>query len=663
MQKIHNEKSINLTLSIIYGVVVLFIMSELPPVFTALLALLCVWNFTITLMNKPKPSTLFANVLAGFSLVLLFYDIGFGDTVTLFVAMLILSSLFKLLQAKTKKHYQTIVLLSFFSLSTVYLFSQSIIATLCVSILYVFNFAALALIENKHSLKVASKQSGKMFLLALPVAVFLLLFLPKLPAFWQLPGPKLAKTGLSENVNPFDIAKLSRSDELVFRAKLSTTNPPAPPYYWRAIIHDEFDGSTWLVSDILKNQQRNKSSVNDTDKFNSQYTIIAEPSSKTWLYGIGQAYSPNSDVKSTEQGLLIRKRYLSNNINYEVKSSTFNNSQLNEISRYQNLTLQNSEQTNMQSQQLALSLYKKNNNDSAFVTALTEYFLNKGFAYTLTPDPMTSDNTIDEFMFNNKRGFCGHYASAAAFMFRTAGIPARVVSGYLGGELNEQDEYLSVYQYDAHAWVEVFIKGKGWQIFDATAVVSPERLSGSLSQMQSLNSEFTSNLEFSLLRFNQIPGFNWLRLNLENLDYKWTNWVLGFDQQKQSSFLKRLFGNSQLWKISLFVIISIIVIFISYFAYLNWPRNTKINEHLLAKHYKEIQHWCAKNGFNQSVNRTPLQYLNLASEHFTDKGSLFLQFAQLYSDVRYKGDEFTLQRKNHSYDLVKSIKTKAKRSL
>ena len=127
MQKIHNEKSINLTLSIIYGVVVLFIMSELPPVFTALLALLCVWNFTITLMNKPKPSTVFANVLAGISLVLLFYDIGFGDTVTLFVAMLILSSLFKLLQAKTKKHYQTIVLLSFFSLSTVYYFRSQLL--------------------------------------------------------------------------------------------------------------------------------------------------------------------------------------------------------------------------------------------------------------------------------------------------------------------------------------------------------------------------------------------------------------------------------------------------------------------------------------------------------------------------------------------------------
>ncbi|MDP2634666.1 MULTISPECIES: DUF3488 and transglutaminase-like domain-containing protein [unclassified Pseudoalteromonas] len=663
MQKHHNEKSINISLSIIYGIVVLFLMSELTPVFSALLAILCVWNFTITIMNKPKPSTLYANILAGFSLVLLLYEIGFGDTVTLFVAMLILSSLFKLLQAKTKKNYQTIVLLSFFSLSTVYLFSQSIMATLCVSALYVFNFAALALIESKHSLKIASKQSGKMLLLALPVAVFLLLFLPKLPAFWQLPGPKLAKTGLSESVNPFDIAKLSRSDELVFRAKLSKNNPPAPPYYWRAIIHDKFDGHTWLVSDFLKSQQRIKKPVSNTGQFNSQYTIIAEPSSQPWLYGIGQAYSPNSDVKNTEQGLLIRKRYLSNNINYDVKSSPLNAPQLDRINHYQNLTLANSEQYNVQSQQLALSLYEKNNSDSAFVTALTEHFLNKGFAYTLTPEPMTGNNTIDEFMFNNKRGFCGHYASAAAFMFRTVGIPARVVSGYLGGELNKQDEYLSVYQYDAHAWVEVYIKDKGWQIFDATAVVSPERLNGSLSQMQSLNNEFTNNLDFSLLRFNQIPGFNWLRLNLENLDYKWTNWVLGFDQQKQSSFLKRLFGNSQLWKISLFVILSIVIIFISYFVYLNWPKKTKIDEHLLVKHYKEIQLWCAKNGFDHTASQTPLHYLNLASEHFAEKGSLFLQFAQLYSDVRYKGDEFTQQRKKHSYDLVKSIKTKAKRSL
>lgn len=638
-------------------------MAELTPAFTLVLAALCLWNFILTLMNKSKPNALLANILAGLCLVLLLYDIGFSDTVTLFVAMLILSSLFKLLQAKSKKHYQTIVLLSFFSLSTVYLFSQSIIATLSVSTLYVLNFSALALIQAKHNLKIASKQSLKMLFIALPVAVFLLLFLPKLPAFWQLPGPKLAKTGLSESVNPFDIAKLSNSDELVFRAKLATANPPSAPYYWRAIIHDEFDGSTWLVSDLLKSQQRKQSTSTTNTAFDTQYSIIAEPSAKPWLFGLNKAFSANRNVKTTEQGLLIRKRYLSNNINYQVKSTALDNSQLTKLQRYQNTKLTDAQQNNLRSQQLAFDLFKKNDTDRAFFSALTEYFANQGFSYTLTPEPMTSQDTIDEFMFSNKRGFCGHYASAAAFMFRAVGIPARVVSGYLGGELNEKDDYLSVYQYDAHAWVEVHIADEGWQIFDATAVVSPERLNGSLSQMQSLNNEFTNNLEFSLLRFNQIPGFNWLRINLENLDYKWTNWVLGFDQQKQSSLLKSLFGNNQLWKVSLFVILTVIGIFIVYFIYLNWPIKSAESEHRLAQDYIKIANWCGKNGLNHADNLTPQQYLRQAGEHFPEKKSYLLQFAQLYSDVRYKGDEFTEQRKKHSHDLVKLIKAKTKRTL
>ena len=185
-----------------------------------------------------------------------------SDTVILFVAMLLLASLFKLLQAKTKKHYHVITTLTFFSLSSVYLFNQSILTTLTVSGLYILNFAVLGLLESKHNLKIAAKQSGKLLLLALPLAIFLLLFLPKMPAFWQLPGPKLAKTGLSEQVDPFDIAKLSNSDELVFRAKFNEEQPVAP-YYWRAIVHDEFNGNAWLTSDFLKynNLKANTSSI------------------------------------------------------------------------------------------------------------------------------------------------------------------------------------------------------------------------------------------------------------------------------------------------------------------------------------------------------------------------------------------------------------------
>ncbi|MFU2508854.1 transglutaminase TgpA family protein [Pseudoalteromonas sp. ASV78] len=664
MRVINNLSAINLSLSAIYILVLSFIFTELPLVFNTLLVSLCIWNLVITLLNRNKPNALLANTLAGFSLLVLFYDVGFGDTVTLFVAMLILSSLFKLLQATTKKHYQTITLLSFFSLSTVYLFSQSLFATLIISILYILNFAVLALIESTHNLKIAVKGSLKLLLLALPISIFLLLLLPKVPAFWQLPGPKLAKTGLSESVDPFDIAKLSNSDELVFRAKFNEQRP-AGPYYWRAIIHDEFDGKTWLISDILKTKQAiEQTSTNFTDDPLYSYQIFAEPAAKPWLYGLQLASSTHKDVKTTSDGLLVRKRFLANSVSYTAQSYPLAVTQLPRTAQYQNVQLNLAKDTNMQSQSFAKRLFEQHNNDDdAFYTALYDYFANNGFSYTLTPDPITGSNTLDQFLFNNKRGFCGHYASTAAFMFRSVGIPARVVSGYLGGEYNQQNSYLSVYQYDAHAWVEVYIKSKGWQIFDATAVVSPERLNGSLSQHAQLNNEFTSNLGFGLLRLSNIAGFNWLRLKLENLDYQWTSWVLGFDQQKQASLLNKLFGNKQLWQISLIVIATVCLAFICYFVYLSWPKKSPEPTHALAKDYLKIVSWCDKQGIVARPNQTPLQFLDYAAEQQPEKRIYIEQFAQLYSDVRYRQLVFSSYRKKHSKDLIKLIKTKMKRKL
>lgn len=668
LKSVNNLRTINMCLCVIYALVLCFLVTELPIIFSALLGGLCSWNLLLTVLNKNKPSSLLANCLAGVSLLILFYFVGFGDTVTLFVAMLILSSLFKLLQATTKKHYQTITLLSFFSLSTVYLFSQTIITTLIISVLYILNFSVLALIESKQSLKFASKQSVKLLLLSLPIAVFLLLFLPKLPAFWQLPGPKLAKTGLSESVDPFAIAKLSNSDELVFRAKFSQT-PTKPPYYWRALIHDEFNGNTWLISDILKARQASRRSVtideltNDKSQ-NINYQIYAEPAAKPWLFGLGLAYTDHKDIKNTAEGLLLRKRYLSNSINYKVQSLPLNSTTLTKIERHENIQINatNLKTNNPQTQRLAATIYQANPEPESFYNALFKHFANNGFSYTLTPEPMLGENTLDQFLFANKRGFCGHYASSAAFMFRSVGIPARVVSGYLGGEYNQKEGYLSVYQYDAHAWVEVYIENKGWQIFDATAVVSPQRLNGSLSQHQQLNSEFNSNLSFGLLRLSNIAAINWLRLKLENLDYQWTSWVLGFNEQQQSSMLKALFGNKALWQVSLSVILSVAGFFAVYFVYLRWPKKSANQRHTLANDYLTIKQLVERQGFRFSDTITPLQFFEQAGRLMPDAKPHLDKFAKLYSDVRYQQKVFSLERKNHSKDLVKLIKTVTKRT-
>jgi len=653
MSIIKNEKVINYSLSFIYACLIVFFIAHLPLVFVGVLALICTWNFYITLSNKPKPNAWLANILAGVSLVLMLYTIGMSDTVILFVAMLLLASLFKLLQAKTKKHYHVITTLTFFSLSSVYLFNQSILTTLTVSGLYILNFAVLGLLESKHNLKIASKQSGKLLLLALPLAIFLLLFLPKMPAFWQLPGPKLAKTGLSEQVDPFDIAKLSNSDELVFRAKFNEEKPVAP-YYWRAIVHDEFNGNAWLTSDFLKynNLKANTQSKND-EQLIASYSVITEPATQKWLYGLAYSSSNSQNVEGNSLGLLRKKNRQAKNLQYDVNSFNFATLPLGEFEekRYKYLT----HKKNIKTSSLAKNLKQKTHSDRDFYNSLLQYFAGTGFTYTLTPTPMSGDNTIDQFLFDNKRGFCGHYASAAAYIFRTAGIPARLVSGYLGGELNQDNNTLTVRQYDAHAWVEVYLQNEGWVIFDATAVVAPERLNGSLSQNEELNNEFKSNLDFGLVSLSNFPAINWLRLELENLDYQWSSWVLGFDEEKQNDFLKSIFGSNNIWLVPLIVLLTAGFCFVGYFVYLNLPkRPAKLAP--MVKEFYEIKAWAKKQKINTPDNLTPSQQLRFFAEQFPHSAQSIHTFSQLFNQVRYGKKPFTKERKTQAKDLIKLIK-------
>ena len=657
MNKIKNQRVINFSLSFIYLGLVSFFIEHLPLPFIIMLSMLCGWNIYLTLKYKQKPNAWLANGLAAIALIIMLSSIGFNDTVVLFVAMLLLSCVFKLLQAKTKQHYQLIITLTFFSLSAVYLFSQTIFTTLIISTLYVLNFAVLGLLESSHSLKLSSKQSAKIMLLAFPLAVVLLLFLPKIPAFWQLPGPKMAQTGLSEQVDPFDIAKLSNSDELVFRAKFDD-NSASTPYYWRAIVHDEFDGKAWKTSSFLK-QAMMLPSQNSSNKNSTQYSIIAEPAMADWLYGLGYANSDNENVISNSVGLLRKKQYKSKVLQYSVSTKPLSTKKLNSVEQrfYKTLSVSN----NQKSYQLAQQLKNSSANADELFNKLLNYFSQNNFSYTLTPTPMPGDDTLDQFMFNNKRGFCGHYASAAAFIFRSAGVPARVVSGYLGGEYNQSNDYITVRQYDAHAWVEVYTN-EGWKIFDATAVVAPERLNGSLSQSAALNDEFKNNINFGLVSLSNYAAINWLRLELENLDYQWSSWVLGFDKNKQQDLLAALFGNTYIWLVPLGVIIVLILSFSAYFIYINRPKVTTKQPPLVNEYY-QILKWANKQAINYPENAPPVQTLLHICQHAPYAEQQITAFCHLFEQVRYARQPFTKERKNQAKDLIKLIKSIKQRNL
>ena len=119
-------------------------------------------------------------------------------------------------------------------------------------------------------------------------------------------------------------------------------------------------------------------------------------------------------------------------------------------------------------------------------------------------------DSVDEFLFDTKRGFCGHYASAFATLMRAAGIPARVVTGYQGGTFNRFADYWILRQSDAHAWTEVWIEGRGWLRMDPTSVIAPSRVERGLNDAVSadgqLGSRWQRRAPWNMRRMRRCPG-------------------------------------------------------------------------------------------------------------------------------------------------------------
>lgn len=583
------------------------------------------------------------SALAGIALLMGF--VGVKNSVAFFVAMMLLASILKIYQAKSDRQTMQVLVLNFFTIPCLFIFSQNFFSALLVFILIGFNLALMLIYQYEFSPKEAAKNAFSKLALTIPVSVMLVLFIPKLPAFWQLPGPNSAKTGLSENVDPFEISKLSESNELVFRAIFPKERNVEGPFYWRALIHDEFDGTRWNMSSL----QSVSANYQASDNSNS-YTIIAEPSHLKWLYTLEKMTTEQDLVATNVFGLPYRKRPVSSAFEYKVYNVV--DTQDSSITRWQyRQNIQLPSDLNPQARALAEQFDKQSTDTAEFIALLRNYILAKGFTYTLNPPISQSNNKIDEFLFNNKAGFCGHYASTVAMMMRTVGIPARLVSGYLGGELNSENNYYSVYQYDAHAWLEYYVPNQGWLELDPTAWVSPERLNGSLSQHSQLSEELKSNIGMTLMGLSDVALVNWLRLQLESFDYQWTRWVLNFDDQKQSTFLKNIFGEKAKMLSGIAVIIGLCLLF----SLIYWilQRNSHQSTPLPVKLLRKLQ-VSACGEFDNT--KTPGQIISALQSKYPKLGVELNNFLYEFEKVRYGNKSELAELKKQYLSLKKQFK-------
>ncbi|MDW7550545.1 transglutaminase family protein [Pseudoalteromonas peptidolytica] len=632
--------------SVFVWLISLILIDDFGVGFTGLVSVLMLWQ-TIRIFTTPTIlSVRFINVVTLLGAVTTASLIGLKNSVNVFVALMLIASLLKQIHATKANQFTQICILNFFTYPCLFLFTQSLFAALLVLCMLAVNLAIMLNLEQSLKLKPALKVSIKGLIIVLPVAAFLVVFLPKLPAFWQLPQPqKEAKTGLSENVDPFDIVSLSQSEELVFRATFENEQIEGP-YYWRAIIHDEFDGKRWKISEY----QRTNMKPPSLDE-GEHATIIAQPSHIPWLYGLSYSYSNNPKLNSNVFGTVYLKSLTSKPIEYSIMVSDFSPESTLKPWYYQR-NVKIPKGFNPKTTQLAQTWVMSSSNTSEFIEKMRLYFLNNQFIYTLTPTPSQSDNRVDEFLFNTQNGFCGHYASAAAFLLRSANIPARLVSGYLGGEQNKNQGYYSVYQYDAHAWVEYFTPGVGWQRLDPTAWIAPERMTGSLSQLAQLSNEFQQGLGYSLIAFSNWHSINWVRLKLEELDYQWTRVVINFDRDKQSRLFKNWFGKyGTLWagiiSLLIFAILSVILFFL-----VNYIR--RATPPIELAYYNDIVRYLNRDSHSGSVRQNIQELTQLLPEN----EKVLWQFYALFEKSQYQQKPLSKAELKKLKTLYRQIKKK-----
>jgi protein-glutamine gamma-glutamyltransferase len=378
------------------------------------------------------------------------------------------------------------------------------------------------------------RYGGRVLAQALPLALVFWLLFPRFPGpLWQIPyDSQTAASGLSDSMSPGDITQLALSDEVAFRVRFASATPPSQERYWRGPVLDRFDGHTWTRA--LSGFAAARPPPLQPLGVAYHYTVMMEPHQHRWIFMLDWPASWNLPrAELNHDYTLMQPDPLSRAVDVAGTSYTRIQSSepLNVYTRRRDLDQPSGR--NPRTQQLAREMRSAHPDDMEFVGAVLSMFTQQPFFYTLTP-PKLSDNSVDDFLFDTKRGFCGHYASAFAALMRAAGIPARVVTGYQGGTLNPYGDYWILRQSDAHAWTEVWIEGHGWTRIDPTAAIAPQRVERGLAAAVNANDALLSGWQ------RRTAWFAGARLRLDLLREIWRERILDFDQDSQRKLLEAL---------------------------------------------------------------------------------------------------------------------------
>jgi protein-glutamine gamma-glutamyltransferase len=527
---------------------------------------LMLWRAWITLRGQRLPPLWLLLPLAALTMsaVYLDYRTWFGRDTG--VAMLTLLLTFKLLEMRARRDLFVVLLLSFFLLLTTFFYSQSILSLMWMIVTLVLLLTAQLSFQytgNVPPLKQRLRLGGVILAMALPLTLILFLLFPRIQGpLWGLPGDAHGgRTGLSDSMAPGNISQLALSDDIAFRVKFTDAAPAPAKRYWRGVVLNDFDGRTWTQGQISRTSAEATGSVQPVSTptphrpdSEVQQQITLEPNGQRWLFALETPQlAPTLDgvmTRLTADHQIRAARPINERVRYDVVSNLGPTPSTPITARDRQQALALPPGFNPQTLQFALDLRKKWPDDAALVNAVLSFFRHENFSYTLEP-PLLGKDSVDDFLFSSRAGFCEHYSSAFVVLIRATGIPARVVTGYQGGEINPVDNMMTVRQSDAHAWAEVWLPPRGWVRVDPTAAVAPNRIETQLGHLMP-RSFFGDLLGASPGKDNWWSALNdsvaLLRANWEALGNGWNQWVLNYTPARQMGFMHWLGFDELDWR-------------------------------------------------------------------------------------------------------------------
>jgi transglutaminase-like putative cysteine protease len=621
---------------------------RLPWWLTVLATTLIGWRLYLARGRLPLPHRAFLLlvVLATTAAVYLHYGTIFGRDAG--VALLVVMLTLKVLEMRTVRDGMLLIFLSYFLVVTNFLYSQTIPTALYMLVCVWVITASMIGIQYTNPPRGSAHQlrtAGVILAQSVPLMLVLFVLFPRVQGpLWGLPADaNRGTTGLSDTMSPGSLANLTLSEAVAFRAVFKTRTPPLNRMYWRGPVLWDYDGRTWHASrpDAAAPQF-------DTSFVPIEYTVTLEAHGKNWLFALDLPGNVPPRAAATSDLQLISRRPVTSRLRYDMVSFLDYKYGLNADRATLDRALQLPEGYNPRTIAYGKELRDRYASDRDLMNAVLETFNRDGFVYTLAP-PLLGEHTVDDFLFGAKSGFCEHYSSAFAVVMRAAGIPTRIVTGYLGGETNPIGEYLIVRQADAHAWTEVWLADTGWMRVDPTAAVSPARVE------QGINAAVGDPSALPLFMRGDYPLLRELRLTWDSLANSWNQWVLGYTMERQRALLTRVGLDDATWRTLAGLLLAFTGIITLVLAVFMLRRlRVRVRDPVMLA-YLAFCNKLGERGIARGPDEGPLAFGERVVRARPDLEALVRRFIAIYVGLRYGGESGRL-RVNQLQQLAKDFR-------